>query len=85
MSPAASRCVALVLGVVVLIAGFFFLNYTNGFGIAHHSEWAAQHGMPAPSYGIFIGGAVLEVIGAGTVGHSLGRRARPAASDASRG
>ena len=79
MSSGASRVVAMVLGILVAIAGILCLNYTNGFGIAHHAEWAAESGMPAPTYGIFIAGAILAIVGAGIAGHSMGRGRRQAA------
>lgn len=64
------------LGVTVLALGFFCLNYTNGFSIAHHAEWAKEHGAPEPAYSIFVLGAVVEALGAGIVGYGIGRRRR---------
>lgn len=74
--------VQLACGVSVLVAGFFCLNYTNGSGVAHHAEWAAAHGLPTPSYPIFVAGAVLDALGAGICGHAIGRRRSRVTGDA---
>jgi len=74
MTATRPRKLRLVLGILLAVFGFFCLNYTNGFGIAHHAEWAAAHGLPAPTYAIFLTGAALGALGAGVVGHALGRR-----------
>jgi len=63
-------------GVVIATAGFFCLNFTSGFGIDHHTEWAKAHGMPTPSPSIFDAGVGLLALGAGIVGHSISRKAR---------
>jgi uncharacterized membrane protein YphA (DoxX/SURF4 family) len=69
-----NRFARLALGLIVLAFGFFCLNYTNGFGIAHHAEWANAHGYPPPSYAIFVTGAALEALGAIVFGHALASR-----------
>lgn len=68
-----------IFGILVVAFGAACLNFTQGFGIAHHAEWAASHGMPAPSYPIFLTGAVSEALGAILLGVAIGRRPRPAA------
>jgi len=37
-------------------------------------EWATQHGMPRPTYPMFLAGVVAMAFGAGVVGHAMGRR-----------
>lgn len=67
----------MIIGLVIAVAGFFCLNYTQGFGIDHHREWAAEHGMPAPSEAIFDAGVLLLVVGGGMIGHALARKPKP--------
>jgi hypothetical protein len=62
------------MGVAMLVVGFLCLNYTKGFDLDHHFEWAATHGLPRPTYSIFLAGAILEAVGAGAVGVGIGRR-----------
>ena len=59
------------IGVLVMLLGLACLNYTNGFGIDHHAQWAIQKGLPQPSYGIFLMGAFFAVLGAGAVGFTI--------------
>src|SRR5687768_11455445 len=66
------KAIQLGSGFLVLAGGFFCLNYTKAFGVEHHFEWAAEHGMPEPSYSIFVAG-VLLVAGGGVW---LGRASR---------
>ena len=68
------RGAKIVIGLVLLVLGAFCLNYTNGFGIAHHTEWANAKGFPAPSIEIFYGGVAGCAIGGILLGHGLGRR-----------
>ncbi len=67
------------IGLLIMFFGLGCLNYTNGFGIDHHSQWAAERGLPAPSYGLFLMGAALAVLGAGAVGFTIAgvRRKEP--------
>lgn len=74
MSTGTSAWPRLVVGFVVVAAGFFCLNYTNGFGIDHHAEWAQSHGLPKPTYGIFLAGVVLMLLGGTLIGHALRAR-----------
>lgn len=53
--------------------GFFCLNYTQGFGIEHHTEWAKSHGFPEPTYPIFLTGVVVLAVGSGIAGYVVGR------------
>jgi len=71
------RWIELIFGLLIAVAGFFCLNFTNGFGIDHHREWAAKHGMPAPSEGIFDAGILLLVVGGGVIGHGISRKRNP--------
>jgi hypothetical protein len=73
---APNRSTGWILGLLLAAFGFGCLNYTNGFGIEHHAEWAAEHGAPAPTYPIFVAGAALGGLGTGLIGFALGRRAR---------
>jgi hypothetical protein len=70
------------LGLMMIVFGFLCLNFTKGFDLDHHIEWATEHGLPAPSYAIFLVGAVLEALGGVVVGYSLGRITRRRARDA---
>jgi hypothetical protein len=65
-----------VVGLGLAVVGFFCLHYTNGMGIEHHTQWAAQHGFPKPSYTIFLAGIVLMALGCGIAGRAIGRRSR---------
>ena len=65
------RLSTLAAGVVIAALGFFCLNFTNGFGIDHHTAWANAHGMPPPSPLIFDAGVSLLALGAGIVGYAI--------------
>lgn len=67
----------IAIGVFLAVAGFFLLNYTNGFGVAHHAEWARTHSMPEPSVAMFYGGVASLAIGAFVVGRIVQRRRSP--------
>jgi hypothetical protein len=66
----------IVVGVVVVVVGFFCLNYTNGFGIEHHAEWAREHGVPPPAYPIFLAGVILMPLGGAIIGRFMSRAPR---------
>ena len=68
------RGTKLVLGLLLLVVGFFCLNYTKAFGVEHHVEWAKQKGMPAPSYEIFLAGVGALGLGGMVFGNGLARR-----------
>jgi hypothetical protein len=76
------RCVVKTLSWVVacglLVFGVLAVHYTIGEGIDHHAEWADRHGMPRPSFAIFVIGLATTVLGAGVGGWLIGRRKRPA-------
>ena len=76
MESPVRRWPRIVVGIVVAVVGFFCLNYTNGFGIDHHAEWAREHDAPPPTYPIFLAGVILMPLGGALVGHAIGRRAR---------
>jgi hypothetical protein len=76
------------IGILVAIFGVACLNYTNGFGIEHHAEWARAQGMPEPTYALFLIGVVSSVLGAAATGCAVaammlrGRRPGGAAAGA---
>ena len=76
MNPKVSRLICLAFGLFLGVVGVFCLNYTNGFGLSHHTDWAAEHGMPQPSYSIFVAGVSLVALGAGAAGYAIGRRSK---------
>jgi len=76
MTANTTKSRAWILGLLLAVFGFLCLNYTNGFGLDHHMEWARAHGMPGPTYSIFLVGAALGGLGTGVVGYALGRRER---------
>jgi len=63
MSNAARTAITLGSGAALVVAGFLCVNYTKAFGVEHHVEWAKEHGMPEPTYGIFLLGAALLAAG----------------------
>jgi len=69
-----NRPTSFAVGVIVAAVGFFCLNFTNGFGIEHHTEWAKAHGMPPPSPTIFFAGVALLTLGSAIFGFSIGRK-----------
>ena len=64
------------IGLLVMLFGLACLNYTKGFDLNHHVQWAGEKGLREPSYGIYLMGALLAVLGAGVVGFTLGRARR---------
>ena len=72
------RGLAWVLGALVLVFGILALHYTFFVGVEHHQEWATEHGMPAPSFLIFVIGAAATIAGAGVIGLLLGSTHREA-------
>jgi hypothetical protein len=65
------RWFAIGIGVLVTLFGLACLNYTNGFGIEHHAEWARARGMPEPAYALFVLGAAASVVGAAATGYAI--------------
>jgi hypothetical protein len=61
-------------GFLLLVFGFFCLNYTKGDGIEHHREVAREKGLPQPGPGIFYLGVASVGLGAGGVGYAIGTR-----------
>jgi hypothetical protein len=61
-----------VLGMIVLVFGLLCLNYTRADGLEHHQEAARRYGLLPPSNAILYGGVLAVVIGAATIGYSLG-------------
>jgi hypothetical protein len=61
-------------GLVVLVFGFFCLNYTKGDGIEHHREVARERGLPQPGPAIFYLGVAAMALGAAAVGGAVARR-----------
>jgi hypothetical protein len=70
------RWLVAILGTLLLLFGLGCLNYTKADGLEHHQEVARRHGLPPPGPPIFYAGVAAVVIGAGTVGFSLGRSRR---------
>lgn len=66
----------LLAGLLVLVFGLGCLNYTTAAGAGHHTEWAEAHGLPAPSYEVFVAGAACTAAGAALAGFAVGRRRR---------
>ena len=64
----------LVIGLLLVLVGFLCLNYTKAFGVEHHTEWAAEHGLPAPNNTIFLAGAASLALGGLVTGRAVGRR-----------
>jgi hypothetical protein len=58
-------------GLLVMLFGLACLNYTKGFEIGHHVQWANEQGLPQPGEWIFAMGALLAVLGAGAVGFTI--------------
>ena len=67
---------AIILSFVVIVFGLACLNYTQHTGWDHHMEFAKENGLPEPSYGLFVTGVALAVIGAISFGFAMGRRRR---------
>jgi hypothetical protein len=62
--------------VIFVLFGILSVHYTIGQGIEHHTEWADRHGMPRPSFPIFVIGIVAIMLGSAAGGWLLGRRGR---------
>jgi hypothetical protein len=65
-----------LVGLLFLAFGLGCLNYTKADGLEHHQEVARQHGLPEPGANILYLGVASVVLGAGTVGFTLGRVGR---------
>jgi hypothetical protein len=72
------RTLGWLTGIALLAVGVLTVHYTFGEGGAwqHHSEWAQAHGMPAPSFQLFVLGSAMTAAGGGWIGYLLGRRRR---------
>ena len=70
----------IILSFVVMVFGLACLNFTQHSGWDKHTEFATKNGLPEPSYGLFVTGAALAVIGAISFGFAMGRRRRTSAS-----
>ncbi|MCZ6598184.1 MAG: hypothetical protein O7B99_11145 [Planctomycetota bacterium] len=68
--------IPVLAGFPASVFGFLCLNYTKGFDMDHHVEWAAETGMPGPSHGIYLVGVLFLAAGVGLIGFGLGRRQR---------
>jgi hypothetical protein len=71
------RVLSILAGTVLLVFGFFCLNYTKADTIQRHRVFAARHNLPPPSRPIFYGGAVGVAVGAGMIGFAIGRGKKP--------
>ncbi len=63
-----------ILAALLMILGYFALNFTKFEGVEHHVEWANETGMPAPSTTIFYVGVACIVLGSMTFGRLLAKR-----------
>jgi hypothetical protein len=64
------------VGLLVLAFGLGCLNYTKADGLEHHQEVALKHGLPEPGANILYLGVASVILGAGTIGFTLGRVGR---------
>jgi len=64
-----------IIGLAVLLFGFFCLNYTKGHN-EQHFAFAAAHHLPPPSEPIFFGGILALAAGAAAVGYAIGTQPR---------
>ena len=69
------RLIIAVAGGALAIFGALCLNYTNAWGLEHHTQVAREHGWPEPSRDIFMAGIAGCVLGGVLVGFALRRRA----------
>lgn len=67
-----------VAAALVLVFGLLCLNYTKADGLAHHRQFAEQHGLPPPSETILLCGAIAIAAGAGLIGYVFGAGQRGA-------
>ncbi|HZN32395.1 MAG TPA: hypothetical protein VFB80_01200 [Pirellulaceae bacterium] len=72
------RVIPFLVGAVLLVFGFFCLNYTKADTEQRHKVFAARNNLPPPSRPIFYGGALSLALGAGLIGFAVGRN--PAAA-----
>jgi hypothetical protein len=70
------RWLVAFVGLLVLAFGLGCLNYTKADGLEHHEEVARKHGLPQPGAHILYLGVASVVLGAGTIGFTLGRVGR---------
>lgn len=77
MRSPAMRWLQGVIGVLFAAFGFFCLDYTKAFDVDHHVAWANAHGLPAPSYPIFLLGAAAGGLGTALLGNALAKRRSP--------
>lgn len=70
-----NRFVLGLAGALFLVFGLTCLNYTQADGLEHHREFGRLHGLPPPTNGILYSGVPAVVLGASTVGSTVGRRA----------
>jgi hypothetical protein len=67
------RFIGWILGLGLVAFGALAAHYTTGDS-PHHREWAESHGMPVPSFVIFVLGVAATVVGGICVGWLLARR-----------
>jgi hypothetical protein len=68
------RWLSATIGIALLLFGLGCLNYTKAGGLEHHKQFAAEHGLPAPSEAILLGGALSLIAGSGLLGYTIGAR-----------
>ena len=69
-----SKWLPTLFALVLVAFGVGCLNYTAFGNSEHHIEWAAERGLPPPSFAVFVTGAACLFFGAATLGFKLGAR-----------
>jgi hypothetical protein len=67
-----ARWLITFVGVFLLVFGLGCLNYTEAGGYPHHTQFAAEHGLPKPSEPLMWLGALAIVAGSGSLGYLVG-------------
>jgi hypothetical protein len=70
------RLFVLAVAAGVLALGLGCLNYTNAWNVDHHTEWATELGLPAPSEQLLQFGMGATAVGGILVGLVLRKRKR---------
>lgn len=64
-----------------MLLGLLCLNYTKMGSYEHHSQFAQEHGLPAPSRGIVYLGMLFTPLGGGLLGFTVGRFLTPGSAE----
>jgi hypothetical protein len=68
------RALGWIIALGLVLLGGLSVHYTFGEGIDHHREWALRHGLPVPSFTIFLSGVAEIALGGACLGWMLARR-----------